>query len=31
VPQTRRPADAELALLRGVIDPEGLCAREVAP
>jgi hypothetical protein len=30
VPQTRLPTDEELALIRGVIDPNGLRAREVA-
>jgi len=30
VPQTRLPTEAELALIRGVIDPDGLRAREVA-
>jgi hypothetical protein len=29
VPLTRLPTEAELALIRGVIDPDGLAAREV--
>jgi hypothetical protein len=31
VPQTRLPTDEELALIRGVIDPNGLTDRDVAP
>jgi hypothetical protein len=30
VAQTRPPSDEELALIRGVIDPNGLRGREVA-
>jgi hypothetical protein len=29
VPETRRPSDAELALIRERIDPEGLASKEV--
>jgi acyl CoA:acetate/3-ketoacid CoA transferase beta subunit len=31
VPQTRLPTDEELALIRSVIDPNGLTVRDVAP